>query len=208
MRDGTQYSNPYKEHTMNRLVFPIAILLSLLLFSPALAEQVRDYSAQLQPFKDSQVSNRFFYNSYGYAFFPTVGKGGVGIGGAYGKGQVYRNGQVTGFTSLFKLSVGFQLGGQAFSELIFFQDKHAYDQFINGALELDATASAVAITAAAQASTGTGGSSAGVSISPQSGEQLGGEYVNGTAIFVHTKGGLMYEAAIGGQKFKYRPLRR
>ena len=161
----------------------------------------------LNPFQTSEISAPFFKNSYGYAFFPNVGKGGLGIGGAYGKGQVYRGGEITGTASLYKLSIGLQFGGQAFSELIFFEDKHAYDEFINGALEIEASASAVVITAAAQATASTGGASAGVSAGPQTGKQLGGEYVNGTAIFVHTKGGLMYEAAIGGQKFKFRPLK-
>ncbi len=194
---------------MKQLVCFAAIIFGLLSTTPTLAENgIDDYSFQLRSYRESAVSAPFFKNSYGYAFFPTVGKGGVGIGGAYGKGQVYRDGKVTGTASLFKVTIGFQLGGQAFSELIFFQDKRAYDEFINGAFELDATASAVAITAGAQASAGTGGASAGVSVGPQSGEQLGGNYVNGTAVFIHTKGGLMYEAAIGWQKFKFRPLNR
>lgn len=181
----------------------------LFIASPAVAAQeVLDHSRQMQIFRDSAVSAPFFTNAYGYVFFPTIGKGGVGVGGAYGKGEVYRQGKMTGTASLYKLSIGFQLGGQSFSEIIFFQDKRAYDEFTNGAFELDATASAVAITAGAQATAGTGGASAGVSAGPQTGQQLGGEYVNGTAVFVHTKGGLMYEAAIGGQKFKYQPLTR
>lgn len=192
---------------MKKYLSLLAFTLFLLLPTQALAtDKIEDYSKQLRPYKESTIAAPFFKNSYGYAFFPTVGKGGIGIGGAYGKGQVYRNGQLTGFASLFKISIGLQLGGQAFSEIIFFQDKRAYDNFTTGSFELEASASAVAITAAAQASAGTGGASAGVSAGPQTGEQLGGEYVNGTAIFVHTKGGLMYEAAIGGQKFKYRPL--
>ncbi len=192
---------------MKKLIYLLTIAALLLPPASLLADdKVSDYTKQLRPYRESAVAAPFFNNSYGYAFFPTVGKGGIGIGGAYGKGQVYRGGKLTGFTSLYKVSVGFQLGGQAFSEIIFFQDKRAYDNFTTGSFELEASASAVAITAAAQASAGTGGASAGVSAGPQTGEQLGGEYVNGTAIFVHTKGGLMYEAAIGGQKFKFRPL--
>jgi lipid-binding SYLF domain-containing protein len=192
---------------MNRLSLLLVIFLSLLFCSSALAEDtIKDYRKQLRPYQESKISGPFFNEAYGYAFFPTIGKGGAGLGGAYGRGQVYRNGKITGTTSLFKLTIGFQLGGQAFSEIIFFQDKRAYNDFIDGAFELDATASAVAITAGAQASAGTGGSSAGVSTGPQTGEQLGGDYFKGTAIFIHTKGGLMYEAVIGGQKFKFRPL--
>lgn len=194
---------------MQRLASLFILALFLLpVGNASAAKGARDYSRQVQVFRDSAVSAPFFKNSYGYAIFPTVGKGGIGIGGAYGKGQVYRRGKATGSVSLTKLSIGLQFGGQAFSEIIFFQDKRAYDEFTNGAFELDATASAVAITAGAQASAGTGGASAGVSAGPKTGEQLGGKYINGTAIFVHTKGGLMYEAAVGGQKFKFRPFKR
>ncbi len=194
---------------MKKLSCLLVVALCLLPFSSALSQEKESAgSYDLRPFHASAVSAPFFKNSYGYAFFPTVGKGGIGIGGAYGKGQVYRKGKITGTVSLFKLSLGFQLGGQAFSELIFFEDKHAYDSFTKGSFELEISASAVAITAAAQATAGTGGASAGVSAGPQTGKQLAGEYVNGTAIFVHTKGGLMYEAAVGGQKFKFRPLKK
>ncbi len=190
---------------MKKLLNLFIISFCLLPFSSTFSQAV---GTDLKPFHDSEVSAPFFKDSYGYAFFPTVGKGGIGIGGAYGKGQVYRKGKITGTASLIKLTLGFQLGGQAFSEIIFFQNKRAYDRFTNGAFELEASASAVAITAGAQASAGTGGASAGVSAGPQTGKQLAGEYINGTAIFVHTKGGLMYEASIGGQKFKFRPLLR
>ncbi len=190
---------------MNKI---LSILIATLCLCSSLPAFAQDDNNDLKPFRDSDVAAPFFQNSYAYAFFPTVGKGGIGLGGAYGKGKVYRNGQLTGTASLYKLSVGIQLGGQAFSELIFFQDKHAYDEFINGSLELEASASAVAVTAAAQATASTGGASAGVSAGPQTGKQLAGEYVNGTAIFVHTKGGLMYEAVVGGQKFKFRPLEK
>lgn len=84
-------------------------------------------------------------------------KGLLGIGGAYGKGQVYQGGKVTGETSLVKMSIGFQAGGQAFDEMIFFEDKRAYDEFISGNFKFDAAVSAVAITAGAQAKAGTEG---------------------------------------------------
>ena len=166
--------------------------------------QADSYSNTIDVFKKSPAVQPFFENAYGYAVFPTVGKGGIGIGGAYGKGRVYRGGKVTGTTSLIKATIGFQLGGQAFSEIIFFQDKRAYNEFTRGNFEFDAAASAVAITAGAQAKAGTDGATAGASAGPATGTQAKTNYRKGMAVFVHTKGGLMYEAAIGGQKFSFK----
>jgi lipid-binding SYLF domain-containing protein len=104
------------------------------------------------------------------------------------------------------VSVGWQWGGQAFSQIIFFEDKRAYDDFTSGNFEFDATASAVAITAGAQAKAGTEGATAGASAGPATGAQAKkANYHKGMAVFVHTKGGLMYEASIGGQKFTFKP---
>ena len=167
--------------------------------------QADSYTDTIEVFKKSPAVQPFFKNAYGYAVFPTVGKGGIGIGGAYGKGQVYKGGKVTGTTKLFKATIGFQLGGQAFSEIIFFQDKRAYDDFTSGEFEFDATASVVAITAGAQAKAGTEGATAGASSGPATGTQAKTNYRKGMAVFVHAKGGLMYEAAIGGQKFSFKP---
>ena len=136
----------------------VAVVVGLAL--PNIA-QANKYADTLTIFKKSEAVQSFFRNSYGYAVFPTVGKGGFGIGGAYGKGQVYRGGKITGDVKLFKATIGFQLGGQAFSELIFFQDKRAYDEFTSGNFEFDAAASAVAITAGAQIKAGTDGATAG-----------------------------------------------
>ena len=166
--------------------------------------QADSYSNTIDVFKKSPAVQPFFENAYGYAVFPTVGKGGIGIGGAYGKGRVYRGGKVTGTTSLIKATIGFQLGGQAFSEIIFFQDKRAYNEFTRGNFEFDAAASAVAITAGVQAKAGTDGATAGASAGPATGTQAETNYRKGMAVFVHTKGGLMYEAAIGGQKFSFK----
>lgn len=168
---------------------------------------VENYSKTIQVFRDSAITRPFFENSYGYVVFPKVGKGGAGVGGAFGKGQVYRGGKVTGESSLFQLSVGAQLGGEAYSEIIFFQDKRAYDEFTRGDFALDATVSAVAITAAGQAQVGTTGKSAGASVGPQSGKQLAAGYVKGMAVFTHIKGGLMYEASVAGQKFTFKPVK-
>ncbi len=169
------------------------------------AAQANKYADTLTIFKKSEAVQAFFRNSYGYAVFPTVGKGGFGIGGAYGKGQVYRGGSVTGDVKLFKATIGFQLGGQAFSELIFFQDRRAYDEFTSGNFEFDAAASAVAITAGAQIKAGTDGATAGANVGSDNGKQASTSYYKGMAVFIHTKGGLMYEAAIGGQAFSFDP---
>lgn len=172
----------------------------------AVAADAEDYSSTINVFKDSPAVEKFFKNSYGYAVFPTIGKAGWVIGGSYGKGQVYRGGKVTGNASVVEGSIGFQFGGKAFSEIIFFQDKRAYDEFTSGNFEFGATAQAVVITAGAQAKAGTAGKSAGASAGPKTGVQAETDYVNGMATFVHSKGGLMYEASVGGQKFKFEPL--
>jgi lipid-binding SYLF domain-containing protein len=169
--------------------------------------QADNYSNTIELFKKSKVVQPFFKNAYGYAVFPTIGKGGVGIGGAFGKGQVYRRGKVTGTTSLIKGTIGFQLGGQVFSEILFLQDKRAYDEFTSGNFEFDATASAVAITAGVQAKAGTDGATAGASAGPGTGKQAKTSYKKGMAVFVHARGGLMYEATIGGQKFSFKALK-
>lgn len=171
------------------------------------AEQAKDFSSTIKVFKENPIVAPFFKNSYGYAVFPTVGKGGLGIGGAYGKGQVYEKGKPVGITKLIHVSFGFQAGGQAYSEIIFFQDKRAFDDFTKGNFEFDAGASAVAITAGAHIKTSTKGTEAGMSAGPKTGINAKSSYRKGMAVFVHVKGGLMYEASIGGQKFSYKPFK-
>lgn len=185
-------------------ISPLVVTFVLLFSTAASAEE--GYSSVIKRFTDSPLTQPFFQDAYGYAIFPNVGKGGVGIGGAYGSGQVYRQGKIVGSSKLFKVSWGLQLGGQAFSQVIFFQDKRAFDEFTQGSFEFDATASAVAITAGAQAQAGTKGTTASASAGPNTGKQLGASYVKGYAVFTHVLGGLMYEAAIAGQKFSYKPL--
>jgi hypothetical protein len=185
--------------------FPVVLIVvvaALILSSPAHADKFTD---TIDIYKKSEAVQPFFKNAYGYAVFPTVGKAGIGIGGSYGTGQVYQGGKVTGEVSLIKGSIGWQLGGQAFSQMIFFEDKRAYDEFTSGNFEFDATASAVAITAGAQAKAGTEGGTAGASAGPATGAQAKTSYHKGMAVFVHAKGGLMYEASIGGQKFTFKP---
>ena len=163
-----------------------------------------EYANTVEVFKKSPVVQPFFDTAYGYAVFPTVGKAGFGVGGAYGTGQVVAQGKVTGTAKLVKVTVGFQAGAQAFSQMIFFQDKRAYDEFTSGSFELDAAASAVAVTAGVQAKAGTAGATAGASAGPATGVQAETNYHKGMAVFVHAKGGLMYEAAVGGQKFTFK----
>ena len=133
--------------------------------------------------KDPSLA-RWFDEAYAYAVFPKVGKGGIGIGGAHGKGIVIQGDKTVGETSLSQVTVGCQLGGQVYSEFIMFKDKTALDHFTRGNFEMGAQVSAVAITAGASADA---------------------NYDGGVAVFTIAGGGLMYEASVGGQKFKYNP---
>ncbi len=182
------------------------LVLALMLFGACFSGvAVADsYSITISVFKQSEAVKPFFENCYGYAVFPTIGKGGFWIGGAYGEGKVYKSEKITGTTSLAKLSIGFQFGGQAFSQILFFQDKRAYDEFTSGNFEFDASASAVAITAGAQAKAGTEGATAGANAGLLKVAQAKTGYRKGMAVFVHAKGGLMLEASIGGQKFSFK----
>lgn len=179
---------------------------SLMLAAAMAPAHADDYADTIAVFQKASQSKAYFARSHGYAVFPTIGKGGFVVGAAYGKGQVYERGRLIGDVSMTKLSVGAQVGGQAFSEIIFFEDKRALDEFTKGEFELGAEASAVAITASASAEAGTGGTTAGKSITPDKAETFGG-FRNGVAIFTIGKGGLMYQAAVAGQKFDYTPKR-
>jgi lipid-binding SYLF domain-containing protein len=184
-----------------RLVSILAFFATALSTSPAWADAYQD---TINVFKKAGESGRFFSSAYGYAVFPTIGKGGVGIGGAYGEGAVYEKGKYIGKASMTQVTVGFQLGGQAYSQIIFFQDQRALKEFTSGNFEFGADASAVAITAGAEAKAGTAGASAGASVTKNEARTAGG-YHKGMATFTVAKGGLMFEASIGGQKFKYTP---
>lgn len=179
-------------------------LVALILVGPFVHVWADEYSDTIKVFRDAGESGSFFDKSYGYAVFPTIGKGGIGIGGAYGKGRVYEKGNYVGNTSMTQVSVGFQLGGQAYSQIVFFEDKRAFDEFTSGNFEFAAQASAVAITAGASAGATTSGSSAGASGGKHDATTVG-KYYKGMAVFTVAKGGLMYEASIGGQKFSYKP---
>jgi lipid-binding SYLF domain-containing protein len=185
----------------SRLTKILALALFALPTSSAWADSCSD---TVNLFKKAGQSGQFFKSAYGYAVFPTIGKGGVGIGGAYGKGCVYAQGKHVGDTSMTQLSIGFQLGGQGYSEIIFFDDERAYKEFTRGTFEFGADATAVAITLAAGASAKSTGASAGASASKYD-ATTAGQYYKGMATFYIVKGGLMYEAAIAGQKFSYTP---
>jgi lipid-binding SYLF domain-containing protein len=181
-----------------------AYIISLLLVLPIGSVLADEYSDTISLFKNAGESGSFFDNSYGYAVFPTIGKGGIGIGGAHGKGRVYAAGEYVGDSSVTQLTVGFQLGVEAFSEMIFFEDKRAFDEFTGGNFEFSADASVVAITASAKAAATSTGSSAGASGGKKDATTIG-SYHKGMATFTIAKGGLMYQATVGGQKFSYTP---
>ena len=147
---------------------------------------VKDAHGAITTLKNADPSlSRRFGDAAGYAVFATVGKGGAGVGGAHGTGVLFVKGTATGTTTLSQLTVGAQLGGQAYSEVIFFDTKEAVADFRKGEFALAAQVSAVAVKAGASANA---------------------KYEKGVAVFTLTKGGLMAEASIGGQKFSYEPF--
>ena len=147
-----------------------------------------DVAAVIAKFKEKDPGlAKVFASAAGYAVFPTVGKGGIGIGGARGKGWVYQRGRLIGRSTLTQVTIGLQLGGQAYSEVVFLKTQAALDSFKRGRLKLDAQASAVAVTAGASADL---------------------PYRDGVAIVTMAKGGLMYEASVGGQKFSFTPIEK
>ncbi len=147
----------------------------------------------------------YFESAYGYAVWRRIGRGGLGIGAATGRGQVYVNGQLMGFSRLVDITIGLQAGGQAYRQIIFFEDRDAYDDFTGGNFEFEASASAVAVTASAQASAGTQGAQATAGAGNPSTAVAGG-YTGGLQVFTMAEGGLMYQATIGGQRYNFNPV--
>lgn len=186
---------------MKRILRFLLITLSILSGSAAVAD---DYSDTVALFKNAGESASFFNDCYGYAVFPTIGKGGLVVGGAHGKGRVYEHGKYVGDTSMTQLSVGLQAGGQAYSMIIFFQDQRAFKDFTRESFEFGADVSAVAITAAASGQVGTTGASAGASGGKKD-ATTAGKYYKALAVFTIAKGGAMVQAAVAGQKFTYKP---
>jgi lipid-binding SYLF domain-containing protein len=135
--------------------------------------------------KTDGLMQSLFDNSAGYVIFPNVGKGGIGVGGAAGNGIVFQDGKPIGSAKMKQVSVGFQFGGQAYREVIFFENSDALNRFKQNKFEFSAQASAVAATAGASTNV---------------------KYRDGVMVFTQQKGGLMYEASIGGQKFSYTPF--
>jgi len=171
--------------------FPLVLLTLALLFSFEAEAQKKkkqnpEEAAQtIAEYKktDNGMAN-WFNTAYGYAVFPSIGKGGLGIGGALGHGVVYKGGAVAGGVKMSQVSVGFQWGGQAFSEIIFCENAESYNRFVESKAEFAAQVSAVALTAGASADAA---------------------YRDGVAVFTQAIGGLMYQASVGGQKFKFYP---
>ena len=152
------------------------------------ADPVSDAKATKEVFlKTDPDLQRFFDESPGYVIFPSIGKGGVGIGGAHGNGILFARGDhPVARASMTQVSVGLQLGGQNFSEIIFFENEKAFSDFKKGNFSLTAGVSAVALAAGASKSA---------------------KYQKGVAVFTATKGGLMFEASVGGQRFSISALK-
>jgi lipid-binding SYLF domain-containing protein len=182
-----------------------AVLFSLLLIFPLAQAFADKYDETIEVFKKAGESGKFFDKSYGYAVFPTIGKGAIGVGGAHGNGRVYEEGKYVGDTEMSQVLVGLSLGGKSYSQIIFFEDKRALDEFRSGNFEFGAEASATMITSAASAQTSTTGSSAGASGGKHDATTTGG-YYKGMATFMVAKGGAMADASVGGQKFSYKPI--
>lgn len=181
----------------------ITVFLFLVLSSTPLAadDSLADCKNTLKKFKELGNVAEMAKDAYGMAVMPTIGKGGLGIGGAGGSGCVFKGDQHTGSVKMGQVTIGWQAGGQAYSQLILLKNKDTYDEFTTGEFEFGAGASAVALTYGAQAEAGTKGASA--SAGDTKGE---GMWKRGMAVFTLAKGGLMYEASIGGQKYSFKPL--
>ena len=141
-------------------------------------------NAQMEFIKADPLMKNLFNTAHAYVIFPNIGKGGLGIGGAMGKGVVFMRGVIIGTARMTQLTIGFQTGGQAYREVIFFENESVLKDFKNNKIEFSGQASAVIATEGAAGNV---------------------KYKNGVMIFTQPKGGLMYEASIGGQKFKFRP---
>lgn len=166
----------------------VALSMTLLTAAAAMAFDVdkKAVAATVQAFKAQQPSSKaLFAKSYGYALYPTVTRGAFAIGGAYAEGGVFKGGKLVGKTSLTAVSIGLGAGGESYSQVIFFQNKAAYDRFVEGKLEFGARANAVFLEK-------------GVSGEPP--------YVDGVLILAQTKAGLMADASVGGQKLTFEKL--
>ena len=180
-----------------------SLVFSALLLLGAGTAYADKYSDTVLLFKNAGSSAAFFGHCYAYAVFPTVGEGGFIAGGAHGTGRVYVTDAYAGDTTVTQLSLGFQAGGKAYSEIVFFEDKRALDEFESGSFEFAAGASAIAVTAGANATAGTTGAESGASGGKKDAVTSAGGYLKGVAVFTIAKGGLMYAITVAGQKFSY-----
>ncbi|MDB6083939.1 MAG: hypothetical protein JWN43_1820 [Gammaproteobacteria bacterium] len=186
---------------LTKRAFALGAILALSIGSAYAAPS--KYQETIALFKNAGESANFFDKSYAYAVFPTIGEGALGVGAAHGKGRVYVHGKWVGDVTMTALSVGLQAGGKAFSEIIFFEDKRALDEFESGSFEFGADAGVVAVTAGASASAGTTGTETGASAGMKDATTRG-HYQKGMAVFTIAKGGLMGQIAVAGQKFHYK----
>lgn len=170
---------------MTLVVFSVIAALSASAAQPPeqLSKEVQEAIANLKKADPSIMT--FFTNSAGYAVFPNVAKGGLVVGGAHGQGLVFEKGNLVGMASMSQASIGAQAGGQTFAETIFFETPSALSDFKGGKFEMSADVSAVAVT---------------------EGVSKTADYKNGVAVFTLAKKGLMFQASVGGQKFKFEPL--
>ncbi|MEM9182354.1 MAG: YSC84-related protein [Pseudomonadota bacterium] len=178
-------------HLHTALLVLLAIALAGCAVSPRAgyrANQLDDMTQEtIYRFQETDPGiERLFDTEVGYAVFPTIGAGAAGVGGAYGRGQVYERGNFIGYCDMTQASVGIQLGGQAYSEVIFFNSQDAMDWFKSGEFSFSGQASAVAL---------------------REGVSANANFRNGVAVYTQAKGGLMYQASIGGQKFRFEPIR-
>jgi lipid-binding SYLF domain-containing protein len=175
--------------------------------SLAQADDAAKCAETVKLFQAAGESGEFFKKSYGYAVFPTIGKAGLGIGGAHGSGCVFRQGKQVGTAKMTQVSFGWQAGAQGYSLIVFLEDDRAFKEFTSGEFEFGAKASAVVITAAASTGASTSGASSGASGGKKDATtKAHGGFEKGMASFTIVKGGLMYEAALGGAKFSYKAL--
>ena len=169
-----------KKHLTDFVLKPLMVLAFLSFWTPASAQTdkkdkklVEDSKEGIKDFKHTDADmSKLFSSAYGYVIFPNVGKGAVGVGGASGGGTVFEKGAIVGKAQMTQVTIGFQFGGQAYREIIFFEDKATLDKFKENEIEF-------------------------------SGASASAKYASGIMIFTQQKGGLMYEASVGGQKFKY-----
>jgi lipid-binding SYLF domain-containing protein len=188
-----------------KTIRPVWALAATLAIPFAVAQAAHPNGKTLRLFENSNQSSGYFDSAYGYAVFPTIGKGGLGVGAAHGNGTVYAQDTRTGHVSMNQVSVGWQAGGEAYSEIIFFKDKAAFDDFTSGNFSFSGDAGAVVITAAASASAGTTGENSAASADKHEAATQG-QYQHGMAVFTIAKGGLMFNVSVEGQKFSYMPF--